>query len=171
MSQSRQQKTEPVSALVTRSLPVVLLLIVSMRIRLLEPAPSFSIEDYLMRFSHRPKSCATNASNNSISPHLIRIHLRHVIELVLKLLTGCILALTADFTNARDAVEKPLKLGGRELRRLCGLGRVEALPGVGGGDASFEVCRQVAKNGGEWDRVQTRESKLVDDMVLDWRFV
>ena len=112
---------------------------------------------YLVRLPNRPQTSATRAGSDGLSPHLIRVHLRNIVELVLERLASSILTSARDLANTGSFIQYLLEIRSRELKdgRRFTIIRVLAFGALG--RTCLELGWQVAVNDGERLGVNTRE--------------
>lgn len=65
---------------------------------------------YLVCLSDRPETGATRASSDGLSPHLVAVHFRDVVEFVLERLASSVFASARDFADTGSLVENALQI-------------------------------------------------------------
>jgi len=64
----------------------------------------------LVCLSDRPETGATRASSDGLSPHLVAVHFRDVVEFVLERLASSVFASARDFADTGSLVENALQI-------------------------------------------------------------
>jgi hypothetical protein len=97
----------------------------------------------------RSETSAASTSGDGLTPNLVRVHLRDVVELILKRLASSVLASTRDLANAGSIIQDLFEVRPRQLRDRCGGTTIFVLAVGALREACLELSRKVAVDGGQ----------------------